>query len=272
MRKAANDLKSERNNQVIASGDKKTICSKTRSEYKSPNDQSLLAIANGSDVKCAPSATINAPLDLTITRTNHALFSDSEIYFSHPISPSGHQVDVSDRPILCLSSNGSREIVVGSADHALYSMDITQLKRKPVTMYTKTSGHTDWITGVAHLPNGCVLSSSMDGKLCLWDSTRRRCTDIFGHEGSITKVIADSRNNVALSLGYDGNILGWNFSSSSAPSGRHKNTEPAAIFSGHGSPVIDALFQDTFLASGGKDGRIILWDVTTGATLARFET
>lgn len=87
--------------------------------------------------------------------------------------------------------------------------------------------------------------------MCLWDQSRRRCTDVFGHEGSITKVseidksvdimiscvgqyqqrlntsyiflvvlsiqvISDESSDTALSLGYDGTICVWNFSDASS--------------------------------------------------------
>lgn len=112
-------------------------------------------------------------------------------------------------------------------------------------------------TGVTHLANGNVLSASMDGKMCLWDVSRRRCVDVFGHEGSITKVvvighsiilyiltslslqvIADKNTNFALSLGYDGNLLGWNFGGSSTwnPGAVHS---PACTFMGHQAAVLE---------------------------------
>ena len=73
----------------------------------------------------------------------------------------GRVIDISDRLLICSSSNMRNELVVGSADHALYSIDVFASEqpskgaidssrrggRKPYTvMYSKTCGHTDWVT------------------------------------------------------------------------------------------------------------------------------
>ena len=72
----------------------------------------------------------------------------------------GRVVDVSDRLLTCSSSNMRNEIVVGSADHALYAIDILSSdhskgsndsarrsgKKPYTTMYSKTCGHCDWVT------------------------------------------------------------------------------------------------------------------------------
>lgn len=76
----------------------------------------------------------------------------------------GTIIDVSDRMLICCSSNMRNEIVVGGADHALYAIDVQRAgsltsselidrgrpvrpTRKPfATMYSKTCGHTDWVT------------------------------------------------------------------------------------------------------------------------------
>jgi WD40 repeat protein len=48
------------------------------------------------------------------------------------------------------------EAVVGSSDHALYTVDL-DTGRKRRTLYGKTAGHTEWVTCVAHLPDGRIL-------------------------------------------------------------------------------------------------------------------
>ena len=161
----------------------------------------------------------------------------------------------------------------------------------------------------------------MDGKLCLWDTSRRRCDDLFGHEGSIVKVskrhcarvstllghpyafdmlmlyshscifgqhfaaryiwfltrcvqvVADTVHNVALSLGYDGNVLLWSFPDSSSTSKRTGRTSaytPAAVLTGHDCPVLECSYTGGRLASGGKDGGLILWACETGEIVARL--
>ena len=48
----------------------------------------------------------------------------------------------------------------------------------------------------------------MDNRLCLWDRSAVKCSDLVGHNGSISKVRVDS-SNVAISAGYDASLLVW---------------------------------------------------------------
>lgn len=48
------------------------------------------------------------------------------------------------------------EVVVGGSDHALYSINVNDPNCRPVTMYNKSNGHTDWVTTVTHLADGKV--------------------------------------------------------------------------------------------------------------------
>jgi WD40 repeat protein len=76
-------------------------------------------------------------------------------------------------------------------------------------LYNKRYGHTDWVTSVGFLADGRVLSASMDKRLCLWDRSIVKCSDLQGHNGSISKVQVDDRN-VAISASYDSQLLVWN--------------------------------------------------------------
>lgn len=246
--------------------------------------------------KVAASSIISGTYLLSKFRNINVPEVDGSLFFNHPRDETGHLIDVSDRPLLCISSNSRNEVVVGSADHALYAFDINVPNRSPVKMYSKTAGHTDWITGVAHLPDGRVISSSMDGKLCLWETNKRSCIDLFGHQGSITKVLfyflkmslmliqvlADTSNNVAVSIGYDGKILIWALSQAqSGPQRRsgHRQSPaitPAATLDGHKSPILECTFHDNggtrgVLASGDREGKVIIWEVESSAMIARYK-
>jgi F-box/WD-40 domain protein 7 len=83
------------------------------------------------------------------------------------------------------TSAGSTELVVGSANHSLYAIDILDYKKKPVELYGKKYGHTDWVSGVAHLADGRVVSCGMDSKICLWSPDKRSNSEVHAHSGSI---------------------------------------------------------------------------------------
>ena len=86
------------------------------------------------------------------------------------------------------------ECIFGGSDHALYAVSVgldnnsggsgggsgirggIPTKKRTITMYSKRYGHTDWVTSVAHLADGRVLSAAMDAKICLWDANRTTCT------------------------------------------------------------------------------------------------
>lgn len=241
----------------------------------------------------------------TRPRSQHAHQSASGPFCTTngPIDPAGRRFDLSDRPLLCSSSNMRNEVIVGGSDHALYAIDVIDPRRQPITMYTKTCGHTDWVTSVTHLADGQVLSAAMDGKLCLWSNTNRRsCIDLIRNSTHpISKVMSDVRYNSAISLCYDGNIEIWKFSdsfmdpddhsgssssssmvsSSRRPSGsaglgsRSSYTSrvisPANVLTGaHSQPVLEAAYHDTTLATGDKAGSLVVWDIERGQALTRF--
>ena len=73
-----------------------------------------------------------------------------------------------DRTILCMDLDPKGEsVVTGSSDHGcrVYNIRSGKMLRQ---LYSKRYGHTDWVTSVAHLGDGRVLSGSMDKRLCLW--------------------------------------------------------------------------------------------------------
>lgn len=99
-------------------------------------------------------------------------------------------------------------MVTASADHGLNVYNCKSGKRTR-TLYTKRCGHTDWVTTCGLLNDGRILSGSMDKRLCLWKSGAVVCTDLTGHNGSISKVKVDDRN-IAISAAYDASLLVWN--------------------------------------------------------------
>lgn len=71
------------------------------------------------------------------------------------------------RPILCMDVLGDK-VVTGSSDHGLREYNIISCKQIR-QLYSKTYGHSEWVTTVSYAPDGRVLSGGMDAKLCLWD-------------------------------------------------------------------------------------------------------
>lgn len=96
-------------------------------------------------------------------------------------------------------------------------------------------------------------------------------------------MLADTASNVAVSVGYDGKILIWNLSSSHSGSHQRRSgnrngsgLSPAATLDGHKSPILECTFHDNggtrgVLASGDRDGKVIIWEVESSAMIARYK-
>jgi hypothetical protein len=114
-------------------------------------DDSVLSRKND-DVPLLISSTAN--LNLSKSSSNHR-----HSWLQGPLDSAGRAENVSSQPLTCMSlSPDKNEIVVGSCDHALYGISLTHTakgkKATPVrhrTYFTKTCGHREWVTAVAHL-------------------------------------------------------------------------------------------------------------------------
>jgi WD40 repeat protein len=102
--------------------------------------------------------------------------------------------------------------------------------------------------------DGRILSGGMDKLLCLWDAKVVKCTNLTGHNGSISKVKVDDRN-VAVTSAYDSSLLVWNLDTRECCTG---------LFNGHKDAVMEFEWVNSLVVSGGRDGSVAVWDVNTG--------
>jgi len=206
-----------------------------------------------------------------------------------PHNAAGEQFDVSDVMTLCAACRGN-ELVVGSADHALYSIDVAGVvqrrdgggasssssRQRSGTirrMYPKHGGHREWVTGVGFLADGRVASVGMDGLMCVWDKRRIACQEIEAHRGSVTGIITDEQANLAITYGYDKTIKVWAFDD--AATARRSTAGavpriPELELTGHSGPVLTAKHAGGQIASGARDGSMFFWNIATGALLKRY--
>eukprot|EP00598_Pedospumella_elongata_P003017 CAMPEP_0184985178 /NCGR_PEP_ID=MMETSP1098-20130426/13979_1 /TAXON_ID=89044 /ORGANISM="Spumella elongata, Strain CCAP 955/1" /LENGTH=458 /DNA_ID=CAMNT_0027509255 /DNA_START=1 /DNA_END=1373 /DNA_ORIENTATION=- len=208
------------------------------------------------------------------------------MFLNPPMDPAGRKVDVSDRLLICSSSNMRNEVVVGGSDHALYSINVSDSTSKPITMHNKSNGHSDWVTSVTHLADGQVLSGAMDGKLCLWSQRNRsQCIELNRDSiHPISKVVSDARYNLAMSCSYDGNIAVWMFNEDYQPAEAKSGPRSSAVrataapmgpvphsyLSAHTEPVMECGYRDNTFVSGDKGGSMIIWDLSRGQPKHKF--
>lgn len=198
---------------------------------------------------------------------------DTSRWRDGPATPRGDLFDASDRPLLCLSvSDDGKDAVFGSADHACYGINLQRVDaegeaREPHRrLYSKREGHSEWVTGVAHVPRCCreILSVGMDGRVCRWRGSS--CIRELAPPGgaSISVLLVDEAEPVALTAGYDGVARLWSLD---------RNVLLAQLANARGAacaaaPILSACWRDGRAACGDRDGRVALYDASTTATLA----
>ncbi|CAG9463635.1 unnamed protein product [Pedinophyceae sp. YPF-701] len=176
-----------------------------------------------------------------------------------PVDEAGTLVELSERPLVCGSVNWeTREAVIGGTDHALYVVSI-DAKRKARTLFTRTLGHKEWVTGVCHLADGKVLSCGMDGVLWLWNARGVQGFPLSGHAGPISEVHALG-GQLGVSCGYDKTVRVWDCA-------RPRGAE-AQCLRGHKAPVLNVAPSPDgrSLVSGDRGGDAALWDLGGAAT------
>ncbi|OQR97707.1 hypothetical protein THRCLA_06877 [Thraustotheca clavata] len=178
-----------------------------------------------------------------------------------PLDPAGRAFAVSNQPLTCMSmALDCSHVVVGSCDHALYTIPLKDAKARGRTLYTKTCGHKEWITSVGHLSDGRIVSAGMDSKLCLWDNgSIVRCEDLVGHAGSIS-LVQTIGNEWIISSSYDKTYRLWD----AAPGRRNgKNGRERHCLSGHDAPILDfSIWGSTpRLVGGDRNGSVLVFDL-----------
>lgn len=192
---------------------------------------------------------------------------------SGPTDPAGTLVDLSDRPMMCMSTDVVRGMaVIGGSDHALYEVRLADGVATR-TLYTKRYGHSEWVTCVAHLGDGRVVSGGMDAKLCLWNaggsSSSARCDELLGHFGSVSCVAA--YGDAIISGGYDKTVRLWSSASRSELACMKAHKAPVLCMAP--APAFDEGGQPTgfHVVSGDRDGMGYVFDMVAGKTIGRLK-
>ncbi|KND00912.1 uncharacterized protein SPPG_04012 [Spizellomyces punctatus DAOM BR117] len=190
--------------------------------------------------------------------------------------PAAHATPLSERPLLCLDLHPSQKhIVVGSSDHALYVLSLPTLKLTR-TLYTKRSGHTEWVTCCVALPSGRVLSGGMDSRLLLWDAHAPVCSELRGHDGSVTSVKVDRGERIAVSSSYDGTVRAWDLNKgrlmSSWGGDFEGNLASGDYMAATRNPILEVLWSPSEQSAGNsapsdrlvastREGRLLVFDM-----------
>lgn len=164
-----------------------------------------------------------------------------------------------DRTILSLDILQDKT-VTSSADHGIrvYSLKSGKCTRN---LFNKRYGHTDWVTSVKFLNDGRVISAGMDNKLCLWDAKVIKCSDLKGHNSTISKIMTDDQN-IGISSSYDSSLLVWNLDTLECAQG---------LFNAHKDAVVEFQWRNSLVVSGDRGGSMAIWDINTGKAVREMK-
>ncbi|KAJ3152079.1 hypothetical protein HDU86_005924 [Geranomyces michiganensis] len=189
-----------------------------------------------------------------------------------PIIPASHTLSLSERPLSCMvlappsSSTSLPSIIVGGTDHAVYriagSKSGVSLAQ---TLYTKTAGHTEWVTCLATTPDGTVVSGGMDSYVMVWPPRQATCLPLFGHQAPITQLTLEGDS--VLSASYDGTILQHNLNNPTALAswgGDVDGALAAGDYMAHTrNPILGLAATPHTLWASTKDGRLLQFNRNT---------
>lgn len=176
----------------------------------------------------------------------------------------GRLCNVSEIPLLCSCINwAANEVIVGSSDHALYAIDIaTGQKRR--TLFSKTAGHSEWVSACQYLPDNRIISGGMDSMLCVWEANSTRCQPLPAHAAPISAIDVSTALGLAASASYDKSVRLWDVSK--------QRVAESSCLTGHAAPVLQlACGSGSSIISGDRGGTVICWEITTQSAATKLK-
>ncbi|XP_067462602.1 telomerase protein component 1 [Thunnus thynnus] len=139
-----------------------------------------------------------------------ALWLLSELALDPCTEPKGPLLRGHSGGVTCLAfSPDGRELLSGGKDQALMVWDVSS--SPAVLSKSLPHSHRDWITGCVWTPD-CVVSSSNDGRLCLWDLQAGQCLREISWKSPLTSICCLGRYVIAGCA--EGALHVWNWETS----------------------------------------------------------
>jgi WD40 repeat protein len=159
----------------------------------------------------------------------------------------------------CFFPDGNR-IVSASSDGTLRVWGVSSGSE-----IARLEGHEEEVHGCAVSADGSLIASaSVDQTVRLWDAgTGREIRIITGHDDEVTACVFSPDGGRILTASEDKTLRLW----------RVADGEEISRFEGHAWSIDDCAFSpDGSLILGVEGWRALLWDVTSGAVVAKFRS
>lgn len=181
---------------------------------------------------------------------------------------------------LAFSPKGNM-LVSGSYDEAVFLWDV-----RTARLMRSLPAHSDPVSGVDFVRDGTLVAScSSDGLIRIWDTSTGQCLKTLVHEDNapVASVKFSPNGKFVLAGTLDSCLRLWNYVNGQVVKTYqgHRNDkfsiraafgsyteQPASIIANGGeSPGRDDEPRWAFVACGGEDGKIVLWDVSSKEVL-----
>ncbi len=168
-------------------------------------------------------------------------------------------VAVSSKPVSAVAvTPDGKQFLTGSVEGLLGRWDAATLDK-----YTTFLVHTRPVSCIAIVDLGqTIITGSWDHKLSIWQGTVV-ARSLAGHRDVVAGCQATLDEAQLLSWSYDESLALWDL----------KQPREPVMFSGHANGVLSgAISPDKrWIASGGRDGSVILWDVSAQDEVAGLQ-
>jgi len=164
-------------------------------------------------------------------------------------------VGTHDGPVTaCAAPPDAMWIASGGQDRSVKVWDLQS--RAPRATLT---GHTDWVRLVLVVPDGRIVSCSLDATVRIWDIASGRVLVLRGHSAAISAAAVSNDGSRLVTGAGDGSLCVWDIATG----------DRQLVLSGHRGAVCGCAFAE-HIVSAGRDGVLRLWDPATGEMRAEM--